>query len=900
MPLFTIPLSAPYLKTLAHGIIDRFPQKIRQNATVILPSHRAVLSLQKVFTSDFKNIVLPKIVTISDFYKDVLYQHVKGQVDLDKNPNRVIGNTQRIHLILMVLKKKQPGKSYDLLIDLSQSIASLLDECILSGLGSRKIASYFEDLSDIKPHQKIFYSTITRYYEHLTKNNLIEKTQQNFNDIADAAQLLEDTYFKSGTLPYPIILAGTTGTIPAVQKLGKTLLSLESGYVVLPGLQLSDQEYPMTHPLHTQAEFMKAINQQSGVYNAWYGVGDEQPKIMSFFDNKIQSIPVQEQFTFLKAKTLLHEAQLITTVVRHHLEESPDDDIAIVCADPKLSLYIQNSLQKYNFQANSSLSLAIKQSVAFKFLVLYLNFLKTRDLKTLLLFVKHPLFHPKDRMNIVNSIHVFEDKIKVDNVDTYEQCQNLFPNLQQQVPTQLSIPKWLDYVRENLAVVSDNSYAEQSDGETVFQFFDELTALHHKNPEQIPLWTFTDYVTSSFNMCSPMNKKDNLHQRVTMVGSLEARHITAPIVILTALNEGQWPPTIKNDIWLSKIDRENLGMSSLDRRLGLSAHDFACTLSAKKVYFTRSLKIDGTPTEESRWLRRLSVFCKESEGQKKRAEWFYEVSRKLQLGEGKNDKTMAPSYPLCKTNIKKFSFSALELLNKNPYTFYARYILKLRSRNPWFLGLSPADIGNIIHKILEHVTFDADNRDVHLDIIAKAVEPLNIAPPQKMFLQSQIASIVEFVCRATQDVLPSRIIREEKLQAVLGNFIIYGIADRIDFLNDDNKIHLIDYKTGVEPSKAMIEKGYSLQLPLLTYMLSGMFEKDYSDILSQYWVLKGYSKDDRGHGCKITPRPQMAEGVEFTVDIIKKILKYFIEDHNPFVPTDELYQNRGVHPLERC
>ena len=899
MPLFTIPLSAPYLKTLADGIVEKFPQNIRQNATVILPSHRAVLSLQKVFTTEFKNIVLPKIVTISNFYKDVLYQHAKGQIDLGEDPKRIIGNTQRIHLLLNFLKQQQPGKSYDLLIELSQSIAALLDECILSGIEPNKTVSYLQNLNDLKPHQKTFHSIMNSYYACLQKNNLIEKAQQNFNDIADAAQLLEKTYCQKKSLPHPIILGGTTGTIPAVQKLAKTLLNLENGYVVLPGLQSFDQEYPITHPLYTQAEFVKALGMQSDFYQTWSGVGAKHSKLMSFFDNQIQSMPVQEHFTFLKAKSLLHEAQLIATVVRYHLEKKSDDDIAIVCADPKLSLYIQNSLQKYNFKANSSLSISIKQSAAFKFLLLYLSFLQARDLKSLLALVKHPLFHPNDRMNVVHTICTFENTIKVDDEGTYEQCLKLFLDLQTKVPVQLSMPKWFDYLKKNLEVVAQQTYAMQKDGEVIVQFFDELTVLQSKNFEQIPLWTFIDYVKSSFNMCPPMNNIDSLHQRVTMVGSLEARHITAPIVVLTALNEGQWPPTIKNDIWLSKQDREKLGMPPLDRRLGLSAHDFACTLSAKKVYFTRSLKIDGTPTQESRWLRRLSVFCEESEGQKNRAQWFYDIAQQLQQGENIEYKPTEASYPTCKTNIKKISVSGLELLNKNPYTFYVRYILKLKSRNPWFLGLSPADIGNIIHKILEHVSLDTDKGGAHEAAIEQAIEPLNITAPQKIFLQKQIAAIVEFVCRSTQDIAPDKLIREERLQAVLGNFIIYGIADRIDLVNNTNDIHLIDYKTGVEPSKAMMDKGYSLQLPLLTYMLSRMFEQNYGEILSQYWVLKGYSKDESGHGCKISPRPQTAENVEFTIDIVKKLLKHFMEDRNPFMPTDELYQNRGVHPLER-
>ncbi len=898
MPLFTIPLSSSYLKTLADGIIERFPQHIRQNTTVVLPSHRAVLSVQKVFTAEVKNIVLPKILTIADFYKDVLYQHAKGKLNLEEKPKNILGNTHRIHVLLNILKKMHPTKPYDLLIDLSQSIAILLDEVILSGMEAKKVLGYFDTLDDIKPHQQILRTTLVTYYEYLHKNHLIERTQQNFNDITAAAQLLDETYFKSKKLPHPIILAGTTGTIPAVQQLAKTLLSFENGYVVLPGLQTSSTTYPITHPLYTQVAFVKAIGQEAVVYQQWHG-GGARSELMSFFDNQIQHLPAQHKFIFLKAKTLLHEAQLVTTVVRHHLEESPNADIAIVCADPKLSLYIQNSLQRYNFQANSSLSFSLKQSVAFKFLLLYLNFLQLHDLKSLLALVKHPLFQVTGRINVVNNINIFEEKIKIDNVETYEKCLKFFPDLETQTEGNLSIIKWIDYVKKNLEHISAETYGITHDGEVVFQFFDELHMLERKNTETVSLQMFIDYVKSSFKMAPPLNSQENLHQRVTMVGSLEARHITAPIVILTALNEGQWPPTIKNDIWLSKLDREKLGMPALDRRLGLSAHDFASTLSAEKVYFTRSLKIDGTPTQESRWLRRLSVFCTESEEQKKTSAWFYDITRQLQLTDTPDCKPKEPSYPLCKTNINTLSVSALELLNKNPYTFYTRYILKLKARNPWFLGLSPADIGNLIHKILEHISFAQGQQDYFLNIIKKAIDPLNIAPSQKIFLQNQISAVVDFVVNATQASLPEKMLREEKLQAVLDHFTVYGIADRIDLVHPQKEIHLIDYKTGVEPSKTMIEKGESFQLPLLTYMLSCMFKKDYGDIISAYWVLKGYSKDDMGHGCKISPRPQTAESVEFTIDTVKKLLKHFLENQNPFIPTDEVYKNQGVHPLER-
>ena len=58
-------------------------------------------------------------------------------------------------------------------------------------------------------------------------------------------------------------------------------------------------------------------------------------------------------------------------------------------------------------------------------------------------------------------------------------------------------------------------------------------------------------------------------------GQLESRLMQADRVILGGLIEGVWPPAPRIDPWLSRPMRHELGLDLPERRIGLSAHDFA-------------------------------------------------------------------------------------------------------------------------------------------------------------------------------------------------------------------------------------------------------------------------------------------------------------------------------------
>ena len=65
-------------------------------------------------------------------------------------------------------------------------------------------------------------------------------------------------------------------------------------------------------------------------------------------------------------------------------------------------------------------------------------------------------------------------------------------------------------------------------------------------------------------------------------GPLEARLQSVDRLVLGGLVEGVWPPETRGDPWLSRPMRHELGLDLPERRIGLSAHDFAQALGAPR------------------------------------------------------------------------------------------------------------------------------------------------------------------------------------------------------------------------------------------------------------------------------------------------------------------------------
>jgi len=211
----------------------------------------------------------------------------------------------------------------------------------------------------------------------------------------------------------------------------------------------------------------------------------------------------------------------------------------------------------------------------------------------------------------------------------------------------------------------------------------------------------------------------SLHPRLFIWGPLEARLQQPDVVILGSLNEGVWPRPQEAGPWLSRPMREKLGLSPPERRIGLSAHDFAQALGADTVYLTRALKVDGVPTVPSRWLQRLLALVKASglepkiEPEQPWVEWARERDRAATFEPAKAPRPCPP----VDARPRKLSVTRIEKWIANPYEIFAKDILGLEKLKP--LGAQPdaALRGSLIHTVL-HDFAAAYPTDLPLDAAA--------------------------------------------------------------------------------------------------------------------------------------------------------------------------------------
>jgi len=397
------------------------------------------------------------------------------------------------------------------------------------------------------------------------------------------------------------------------------------------------------------------------------------------------------------------------------------------------------------------------------------------------------------------------------------------------------------------------------DGEALAAFVDDLdTASGALEAAQPADWAALLETLMAGRVVRP---RYGAHPRLAIQGPLEARLHHADLMILGSLNEGTWPPEPPVDPWMSRPMRRQFGLPSPERRLGLSAHDFAQAFCAPEVVITRSEKTDGTPTVASRWWQRLETvmagwFPKEALADWQREGRLYADAAAVM---DRPDTIQTCARPAPKPPVsarpKRLSVTQIEKWLRDPYTIYARYVLGLKVLDPIDADPGAMDRGIILHKIFETFIRDYDGKPLPPDALSK-LKAMGRKSFKHLAHSPGVAAIwwPRFERAAEDFVVKEAARRDSLLQSHVevsgrttiagpGNgFTLTGQADRID-LKRDGSAEILDYKTGALPQKTNVDSGFNPQLALEGLILRrGGFEglppvADVADLT--YWQVSG-------------------------------------------------------------
>jgi len=319
--------------------------------------------------------------------------------------------------------------------------------------------------------------------------------------------------------------------------------------------------------------------------------------------------------------------------------------------------------------------------------------------------------------------------------------------------------------------------------------------------------------------------------RVRILGPLEARLTESDRVVLGGLVEGTWPPESRTDAWLSRPMRLNLGLDLPERRIGLSAHDFAQLLGARDVILTHAAKIAGAPTVPSRFLQRLAAVAGERwKDARIRGDNYLAWARELDRPEIITPEPQPAPKPPRAARPASLSVTEIEHWLRDPYTIYAKHILRLTPLDP--IGAEPgaAERGTFIHAAIGEFTqrFAKELPDDPARALIELGRPhfaaLNDYPEARAFWWPRFERIArwfarwEIARRAGISAIAAEIRGEIDIALDDGTFKLRGIADRIE-RNAEGRYIILDYKTGAARTEKQVRTGLAPQLTLEAAML---------------------------------------------------------------------------------
>jgi ATP-dependent helicase/nuclease subunit B len=368
---------------------------------------------------------------------------------------------------------------------------------------------------------------------------------------------------------------------------------------------------------------------------------------------------------------------------------------------------------------------------------------------------------------------------------------------------------------------------EGHQGLTLAAAFDDLPGEPSRSGLMVKLGDYREVFQTAFgDRIVRRPQAVNAHLRI--YGPLEARLTQCDRVILGGLVEGVWPPAPRNDPWLSRPMRHELGLDLPERRIGLSAHDFAQLLGADDVILSHAAKVGGAPSVASRFLHRLEAVAGESRWDAARAAGQKYIHFANELD--RPDKVEPIPQPMPKpprvARPLNLSVTAIEDWLRDPYTIYAKYILNLAPLDTVDMPLSAADRGSAIHHALGDFTQTfatdlPDNPASELRQIGqKHFAPLMDRPEAKALWWPRFLRIASwFAGWETERRINVRAIDAEirgEISIPLDNgrtFYLSARADRIEH-RTDRTFAILDYKTGAPPTGKQVRMGLSPQLTL--------------------------------------------------------------------------------------
>ncbi|MCZ4261329.1 double-strand break repair protein AddB [Limimaricola sp. G21655-S1] len=858
--LYALPCGVDFAEGLVAGLRARFGDKgpeAMARVTVYLNTNRMRRRVRDIFDQGPATL-LPRLRLITDLALDPLGPEL---------PLPVNGLRRRLELTQLVsrLIEAQPDLApRAALYDLSDSLAGLMDEMQGEGVSPDDIAGL--DVTDLSGHwaRSLQFLNIVNVWfgpdaapdREARQRMVVERLVERWAEAPPTD---------------PVIVAGSTGSRGATALLLQAVARQAQGAVVLPGVDMDQPQEVWErldealaaedHPQFRFRRILRMLEMEAGDLRLWHDTPAPSPERNRLVSLSLRPAPVTDQWrdegpdlgdlgpateglTLLEAPSPRMEAETIALRMRAAVDEGKT--VALVTPDRMLTRQVSAALDRWDLVADDSAGVPLPLTPPGRFLRLVSEIMGERPGPSAILsLLKHPLCHSgQDRGPHLLRTRELELALRREGA-AYPEAALLRRWAEKTGEHDTGRMGWADWLCEALGLVPEagdrplgthldchlklaeclasgpgaegsGGLWDEAAGRAARQACEGL-AEHAEAAGEMGTRDYRSLFLGVLRRVEVRNP-DIGHPQVLIRGTLEARVQGADLTILASMNEGSWPEAPPADPWLNRKMRAQAGLLLPERRIGLSAHDYQQAVAVREVWITRSTRSSDAETVPSRWINRLTNLLEGLPDQGGRAalagmrargaDWLARATA-LSVPEARVPPAPRPSpRPPVAARPDRLSVTTIRTLIRDPYTIYARHVLRLRALDPLTPSADAALRGTVLHKVFE--TFlrdgiaptDPGAKARLMAVTEQVLEAECPWPTVRRLWIARIARIADWFLHseAKRQALatPSHFEIDGSSDMEDLGFTLTAQADRIDIGEDGLRIY--DYKTGAPPS----------------------------------------------------------------------------------------------------
>ncbi len=879
--VFALPPGVDFPRTFIDGLLARAdpdaPEALART-TIYVNTRRMQRRMQDCLIQGPARL-LPKIQVIDD-----IGDQLAEQTGMAPSPGSLSQKLRLWRLVRALIQTNPTIAPASSAFGLAEALGKLFDECLGEGVDISALEAV--DLADHAEHWQTNLQFLTLIRPYLDEEQGLVKA----NRLPWAISELSDRW-ASQPPQDPILVAGSTGSRGATRRLMQAVASLPQGAIVLPGF---DFDLPGAvwagegagalsedHPQYRFQGLLASLGQNPTMLEPWHeGAAPKARNRVVSLALRPASVTSQwrregpklgdlRQATsgvaLIEAETPRQEAEAIALRLRQAVEDGVK--AAVITPDRALGRRIAAALDRWDITPDDSAGRPFALSPPARLFLHTLDLmLNGPTLETVFPLWKHPLVHAdQDRNTHLLRVRECEVWLRRKRVVTVTEASVKEWAAERAVNDEA----WIDWLANALGAsrptgplplreILDHHVAlttrlSAGPGDA------EPLALWEENAGEVALRLISDLATAG-DAAGPISLDDYANilrgafasetvrdtfapnPDVAIWGTLEARAGSAHLVILAGLNEGIWPDQSEADPWLNRTIRQNVGLLSPERRIGLQAHDFQQAVASREVVITRSLRSSEAETVPSRWLNRLTNLLgglPEQQGpdalasMRDRGKVWTDMTAQLgsEFDPIPAEKRPAPRPPVA-ARPSQLSITRIQTLVRDPYAVYAASVLGLRPLDPVRPAPDAALRGTLLHEALEDFAkqavgtapseFPSVMQACVDQALAKHVPWPAIRAVWRAEFSPKIPELTGYEAQRQQDGALMTTECKGCLAFPEIGFSLIGKADRVDRLAD-GRLEIFDYKTKA-PTKKQIEH-FDRQLLLEALMAeAGVFE----------------------------------------------------------------------------